>query len=111
MEVDTRGAELRRRSPRIVAVIPVSLMGVAGLTGAHTAVINRHGALVLSPLAFPAQAGLQVTNEQTGESQACRVVWAAGLSEDGLYRIGIELDDPEGDFWGRAYSPDAREGE
>jgi hypothetical protein len=103
MEVDTRGAELRRRSPRIVAVVPVSLMGVAGLTEAHTAVINLHGALLLSPLPFPAEASLQITNEQTGESQPCRVVWSGGLSEEGLHKLGIELVDAETDFWGEAY--------
>ena len=42
-----------RRSPRIVARIPLDVQPVQQSSTAVTAVINLHGALILSPVSWP----------------------------------------------------------
>jgi len=99
-----RGTSESRRSLRVLAGIPVSLQ-IAQNPPEHgvTAVVNRHGALLLSPVEYEEGATLAIRNELTGESTNCRVTWI-GLTESGTaHKLGIEFIDAAPSFWGKIY--------
>jgi hypothetical protein len=94
-----------RRSPRLSANIPVSLT-VAGQdlpVQGRTAIINRHGALVLSRVGYAAETLLKIQNGITGEATACRVVWVSQDDVSKLHKLGIEFVDNAPTFWGTVY--------
>ena len=96
-----------RRSPRIVRVIPVLVGTDAPDLPAHTRVINRHGALILSPRSWPLETRVQMLNPKSGRSSLCRVAWEGGEEgSTGSYKLGLELLHPIPDFWGDDYAPD-----
>jgi hypothetical protein len=67
-----------RRSPRLLARIPVNLtVGQDPAVQASTAVVNRHGALVLSPAGFAAGTVLTIQNGITFQATEGRVVWVS----------------------------------
>jgi len=92
--------EARRRSKRVVAEIPIHVAagGVEGL--GETAVVNEHGALILSAVSAEDGDEIRVTNMVSGESVGCRVVWAGNEDETGLKKYGIELLEERPLFWG-----------
>lgn len=97
-----------RRSPRIVKVIEVLLGTDAPNLPAHTRVLNRHGALVMSPRPWTAETRVLMLNPKTGRSALCRVVWEGGEeASTGVYKLGLELLEPAPDFWGDDYPEDA----
>lgn len=65
--------------------------------------VNRHGALILSPVVYPQDTTIEVQNQTTGESAKFRVVWSGGQDRPGLYKLGIELVDELPEFWGVDY--------
>ncbi len=68
--------EARRRSQRVVAQIPIRVAAGAAEGIGQTAVVNRHGALILC------------------------AVSAGGEDETGLRKYGIELLEERPGFWG-----------
>ena len=95
-----------RRSPRIAAKVPLALWGDGGAAvRAHSVVVNRRGALVLSPRPFAADAFLKVLNQQSGQTALCRVVWCGGEDLPGLHKLGIELLADVPFFWGEPPAP------
>ncbi len=75
---------------------------------AHTRVLNRHGALVMSPRPWTAETRVHMHNPKTGRSALCRVVWEGGEeASTGVYKLGLELLDPDPGFWGDDYPADA----
>lgn len=92
-----------RRSPRILLQVPLLIHGNGQRARAHTAVVNRHGALVLSPLRLPEDAFLKAENVESGAILLFRVVCCGGEELPGLYKMGIEsLGDASG-FWGSEF--------
>lgn len=100
------GAE-NRRSARILARVPLRLeSGLGPSHEAYSAVINVHGALVISPLGFPADAIIGLTNQINGVMSRARVIWCGGVEAGTGFKLGVEFLDGV-DFWGDAYDPDA----
>jgi hypothetical protein len=93
-----------RRSPRIIARIPLSVEPVQEPQAAVTAVINLHGALILSPVPWPAGTALNLRNQKTNRSIQARVVWTGPDDGTGSYKLGVEFEGPESGFWGSDYS-------
>jgi hypothetical protein len=93
-----------RRSPRIVARIPLDVRPIQETSSAVTAVINLHGALILSPVPWPAGTALEIRNQKTNRSIQARVVWTGSEDGSGSYKPGVEFEDPESGFWGNDYS-------
>ncbi len=91
-----------RRSPRIVLRIPVEFYVESEDLSfrAETAVVNRHGALVLSPQRLSEGAIAQVENMQNGIVARFRVVWYGGEDLPGRHKLGLEMIDQHEAFWG-----------
>ena len=93
-----------RRSPRVLARVPVSLTtGHGPPVYAITAVINRHGALLLSARAYPMGTTLGIRHELAIDTIPCRVVWIGDVDPSGAHKMGIEFIDEAPTFWGRVY--------
>ena len=100
----TDGRIADRRSPRVLARIPVSLIASQGSSdNALTAVINRHGALILAAIRYDEGMILTIQNELTMDSTSCRVVWVGDPDPSGVYKIGVEFVDEAPKFWGNVY--------
>jgi hypothetical protein len=90
-----------RRSTRVVAQIPLSFfVGQGPPQRGVTAVVNQHGALVLSPTTHEAGTTLWVRNELSLNATRCRVVWVGLADPGGLHKLGIEFVDETPMFWG-----------
>ena len=96
-----------RRSPRILRRVPIRIDCDSTGCAAHTAVINRQGAMILCTVSFESEARIDVTNLQTGQKAPFRVIWC-GEPAEGYHKLGIQLLE-ELDFWGAAYDPGADE--
>ena len=92
-----------RRSARVLLRFQVLLDTDGGAHPAETVVVNRHGALVLSPVPHPEEAKLVLANLESGESAPCRVAWNGGESAPGQHKLGLELLEPRPAFWGPEY--------
>lgn len=93
-----------RRSLRIVARVPLDLRPVEEVSTAVTAVINLHGALILSPVQWPSGTALEIRNQKTNRSILARVVWSGPKDGSGSYKLGVEFEESESGFWGDDYS-------
>jgi CheY-like chemotaxis protein len=96
----------RRRSSRSLATIALRIQSGGESLEAVTAVINLHGALILSGVNWPAETLLMVTNSRTRLSVQARVVWSSMHESDGAHKLGIEFVAPSPEFWGEQYDPD-----
>ena len=92
-----------RRSPRIIARVPLEVQPLESLR-ATTAVINLHGALILSPVPWVSGTILKIRNQKTNRSIEARVVWTGSDDGTGSYKLGVEFEEPESGFWGSDYS-------
>jgi len=104
MTSEGAGAE-GRRSPRTVARIPLDLQPVPEPCTGLTAVINLHGALILSPIPWPSGTALDLQNQKNKRSIRARVVWTGPEDGSGSYKLGVEFEDAESGFWGDDYKP------
>lgn len=92
-----------RRSPRVTLHVALRIeQGDCSCSG-HTAVVNRHGALILCAALFAEGSELEVWNLDTGGHAHCRVVWYGGEDLPGLHKEGIEFVEPNPTFWGAEY--------
>jgi len=94
------GTREGRRSPRIIARIPLGVRPIQYPSTAITAVVNLHGALILSPVLWPPGTILEIRNEKTKLSTRGRVVWSGAKDELGSHKLGVEFEIPAGAFWG-----------
>ena len=107
-ETQAWGGEEARRSPRIVRRVRLRIESGNGIAcEATTAVINGHGALVLSPEAFAGESRVRITNLERGLFQPFRVVWC-GEPVGSLHELGLEMLTASVGFWGPAYRPETR---
>ncbi len=66
---------------------------------AHTRIVAPYGCLVVMPQNLPLEQRLRVTNLANQQSVAAMVVWKGKQRLEG-WELGIELLNPEMDFWG-----------
>jgi hypothetical protein len=92
-----------RRSPRIVARVPLVLISEGAPVVGYTAVINRHGAMILAAERWSRDVHVEMQNQGSKESVMCRVVWSGGEDRPGLYKIGLEMLEDHPHFWGKDY--------
>ena len=98
------GTSETRRSLRVLASIPVSLrLGENRPEHGVTAVVNRHGALLLSPVEYEEGAILLLRNELTAEATNCRVTWIGSTESGTVHKLGVEFVDAAPTFWGKTY--------
>ncbi len=88
----------------MLASIPILVAGEGPLYNGHTAVVNRHGALIFVPASYPVNSIIEIQNQETGESAKFRVVWFGGLERPGLFKVGVELVDERPEFWNVEYA-------
>ena len=91
-----------RRSPRLVARIPLDVQPIQ--EPCTTAVINLHGALILSPVPWPSGTALNIRNQKNNRFIRARVIWTGPEERSGSYKLGVEFEDAESGFWGNDYS-------
>lgn len=99
-------AREERRSPRIIARIPLGVQPIQYPQTVVTAVVNLHGALILSPVLWPPGTILAIRNEKTKLSTRGRVVWGGPKDDFGSYKLGIEFKMPASRFSGDDYPED-----
>ena len=92
-----------RRSLRVLAQIPILITGEGPLHNGHTAVVNRHGAMVLVPENYPLGTIVEIKNLASSQCAKCEVVWLGGEDRPGTYKLGIELQEELPEFWGVDY--------
>ena len=99
-----------RRSPRILFQVPLRISANGGSVRGHTVVVNRHGALVLSPLRVPEETLVKLENALNGASLPGRVAFCGGEELPGLFKLGIEILGPADGFWGNEFESRMSEG-
>lgn len=104
------GGESRRRSPRIAAQVPLEVTFEGVTVGGRSAVVNRHGALILCGLNCPDGVVLAVKNKTNDETVACRVVWCGSEVVEAERKLGIEMLEAHPDFWGLDFEALADQG-
>jgi hypothetical protein len=98
-----------RRSPRILASLPVEISDTGSTMMAWTAVINLNGALILSSVNWLGGTELEFRNPRTEVRVKGRVVWSGDVSPNGLHKLGVEFDRSSPDLWGTDYDAAAVE--
>lgn len=83
--------------------VPIEIHGDGAEVRAHTVVVNRRGAMVLSPRRFREEELVRVQNLDTEKKALCRVVWSGGEELPGLFKVGLEILDEARLFWGESY--------
>lgn len=83
--------------------VPVSVAwhveGNQGQLEAHTRVVGPYGCLAVIPREFPIEQQLEIVNRANFRSNPAVVVWKGKERVEG-WEYGIELIEPEMDFWG-----------
>jgi hypothetical protein len=93
-----------RRGRRINARIPVAFEWTAAdgerfQAEAHTRVLNYHGCLIVAPCDLAMDTRMKLTNLANNRNLIAVVVWKGKQRVEG-YEMGIELVNPDLDFWG-----------
>jgi hypothetical protein len=99
----------QRRSRRILASVPLEIQSNGEPQSALTAVINLHGALILSFVNWPSGSDLMIKNPGTGLEVRARVVWSGSPDPNGSYKLGVEFQASSPEFWGELYDPHGEE--
>lgn len=76
-----------------------NVSGPAQQENAQTRVVNYYGCLLVSPQAMPIEQRLRITNLATRQSMLGVVVWQGKKQMEG-WELGVELVQPQTDFWG-----------
>jgi hypothetical protein len=100
-----------RRSQRIIASVPLEIQPVVPGYNAETAVINLHGALIVTPIHWPVGTVLKIRNGLTDHEILGHVTWIGAQDSDGRFKVGIEFEAAVNDFWGGSYNPAPQEAE
>jgi hypothetical protein len=102
-------AKEHRRSPRILATVPLVIHSSGESLEVVTAVINLHGALILSPVNWPQGTMLTMDSKKTGLRVRGRVIWSGSKEPNGFLKLGVEFEFASPDFWGDEYDPKGEE--
>ncbi|MGB6431836.1 MAG: hypothetical protein WBF06_14720 [Candidatus Acidiferrales bacterium] len=103
VETRLRGRE-KRRGVRMNSRVPVSIewqsaSGAACQEAVHTRVVGPYGCLLVLPVEITVEQAVRVTNLTSQRTNEAMVVWRGHKQSDG-WELGIELIEPEMDFWG-----------
>jgi hypothetical protein len=100
--------EERRRSQRVIIMVPVTLElakeGKVVKVSAHTVAVNIHGAMLICQRALDSEAKVEIVNERTRERASARVTRAARQSAEG-FLIPLEFVKPFPMFWQISFPP------
>jgi hypothetical protein len=94
----------KRRGVRLNSRVPVTIewQGTSGEScqeKTHTRVVGPYGCLLTLPADIQVEQSVRVTNLASNTSNAGVIVWRGQKQSDG-WELGIELIQPEMDFWG-----------
>ncbi len=95
----------QRRAPRMNSRVPLRVEWAPTSSeapqqeNAQTRVVNYYGCLLVSPQAMPLEQKLRITNLATKQSMLGVVVWQGKKQLEG-WELGVELVQPQADFWG-----------
>jgi hypothetical protein len=93
----------KRRGVRVNSRVPLSVTwhtnGSQNLLNAHTRVVGPYGCLAVIPTDFSIEQQLEIVNRANERSNPAVVVWKGKERVEG-WEYGIELIEPEMDFWG-----------
>ena len=93
----------RRRGARVNSRVPVAIEWDLGGTlrreEAQTRVVGPYGCLVVLRQCLDVDQQIRVTNLVSRQSNSAVVVWRGSERTEG-WELGIELMDPEMNFWG-----------
>ena len=93
----------KRRGVRVNSRVPVviewDLGGTLQRGEAHTRIVGHYGCLVVLPQGLDVDQRVQVTNLVSRQSNPAVVVWRGNERSEG-WELGIELINPEMNFWG-----------
>ncbi len=98
-----------RRSPRILATVPLLIHSGGESLEVVTAVINLQGALILSPVNWPQGAMLTIDSKKTRLRIRGRVVWSGNKEPTGFHKPGVEFESAAPEFWAGQYAPKSEE--
>jgi len=98
-----------RRSLRILATVPLVIHSGGESLEVVTAVINLHGALILSPVNWPQGTMLIIDSKKTGLRIPGRVFWSGSKEPAGFHKLGVEFESGAPQFWADQYNPSAEE--
>lgn len=94
---DRRGVRMNSRVP--VTIEWENASGQSCQQQGHTRVVGSTGCMVIISAEIDVAQSIRLTNGVTQRSSAAVVIWR-GRGEDGGSEMGIELIEPETDFWG-----------
>lgn len=92
--------EVRRRSPRIAAQVPIDVAFEGVSSDGRTAQVSRHGGVIVCALNCSEEDLLEVSNATTRESVRCRVVWCGRELIHGERKLAIAMLEDRPNFWG-----------
>ncbi len=94
----------RRRGERVLIRIPVTVRvqgpGDIPMEDTETVVVSQYGALLKFSRRLPPGTPLEIKNRFSNRVEKFRVVWSGETARDGRYDLGVEILNPESDFWG-----------
>ena len=93
----------KRRGVRVNSQVPVAiewdLSGTHGRREAQTRVVGPYGCMVVLPQGLDVDQRIRLTNMISRRSNSAVVVWRGNERAEG-WELGIELINPEMNFWG-----------
>ena len=93
----------KRRGVRVNSRVPVQVAWNSAENtfqlDAHTRVVGPYGCLAVIPREFGVEQHLEITNRANDRSNSGVIVWKGKQRVEG-WEYGIELIEPEMDFWG-----------
>jgi hypothetical protein len=107
--IEMSATKEHRRSPRILATVPLVIHSAGESLEVVTAVINLHEALILSPVNWPQGTMLIIDSKKTGLRIRGRVVWSGSKEPTGFHKLGVEFESGAPQFWADQYNPSAEE--
>jgi len=107
---NSTGESERRRSTRVLLVIPVEVAwtsreGQGCTEKAETEVVSQHGAMLRMPTRLAPGTKLRIDRQANRQSCEARVVGVGNPSPDGLARVAVEMTVPSDTFWGVSFPP------
>jgi hypothetical protein len=92
-----------RINVRVTLRVPLAVQHAGRGWTVETAVVNRGGGMVLSPVSCVEESILHAANPETGQTAHLRVVWCGGEDFPGRFKVGLEFLDERPSFWGARY--------
>jgi PilZ domain len=103
-----------RRSDRLQMSVPIRVRGMSAANKffdeqSSTDWISKHGVMTHLRSLVELDSEIHVTCLKSNLAGNFRVAWINTRAQDGIYNIGLEIVDTEGDLWGIHFQPAAPE--